>query len=386
MRTGARTHDGDQEGLASVPLPGELAASHHSWSEYERAIAAIDAAGGDLLAPLARTATWTSAATHAVLPLLATDAGIRLQVGTGAASHRRRAGHWGGGLWLPECAWDPELEAPLIEEGVRTVCVELTGAGTHRAPWQTPDGLRILPIDRPLIDLVWHHTGYPSHGDYRSSHARSYQGHALWSNDHQPYDPERGAARARADAAHWAAACADALADGTPRIVAFDTELFGHWWHEGPAFLEAAIHELAAAASSSSSPTTSSPPPPSTPRPPRPRAPGAPAVTCEPGAPRRSPRSRGTCAAPNSTSSSPEGPAASPKRRSATSSPSRAATGPSWSPKTAPPATAGTASPSTAAPPPSPPERYPPRHPGCVTWPPIWRTTRSPPGRPPCAC
>ena len=49
-------------------------------------------------------AAWTSAATHAVLPLLATDAGVRLQVRTGIAAHRARFGAWRGGFWLPECA------------------------------------------------------------------------------------------------------------------------------------------------------------------------------------------------------------------------------------------------------------------------------------------
>ncbi|MBO9533261.1 MAG: DUF1957 domain-containing protein [Solirubrobacteraceae bacterium] len=246
------SHEEDQQWLIPTGLHGEHAASEHSWLEYERAIAHLDATGGDLLGALAGTSLWTSSATHAVLPLLATEAGVRLQVGTGAASHRRRAGKWDGGFWLPECAWDPELEAPLIEEGVRMVCVELTGAqpgeaAGARAPWRTPDGLRIVPIDRPLIDAVWHHDGYPAHADYRSSHARSYQGHALWNNAHEPYDPAKGAARARADAADWAQRCAQALADGIPRVVAFDTELFGHWWHEGPIFLAAALEALAEA-------------------------------------------------------------------------------------------------------------------------------------------
>ncbi len=37
-------------------------------------------------------AQWTSSATHAVLPLLATDAGVRMQVQTGIDAHRRRFG------------------------------------------------------------------------------------------------------------------------------------------------------------------------------------------------------------------------------------------------------------------------------------------------------
>jgi 1,4-alpha-glucan branching enzyme len=30
-------------------------------------------------------------------------------------------------------------------------------------------------------------------------------------------------------------------------VVGYDTELFGHWWHEGPAFLEAVLRQLPAA-------------------------------------------------------------------------------------------------------------------------------------------
>src|SRR5947209_11574593 len=45
--------------------------------------------GGGLLAAFAPFARWTSSATHAILPLLAGDAGALLQVQTGITSHRR---------------------------------------------------------------------------------------------------------------------------------------------------------------------------------------------------------------------------------------------------------------------------------------------------------
>ncbi len=240
------THDEDRRWLALKPeLAGELRASEHSWAVHEDALEQVRAAEGDLLAPLAAVSTWTSAATHAVLPLLATEAGIRLQVGTGTASHRRRADHWNGGFWLPECAWDPELEGSLVDEGVRSVCIEVAAAAEAALePWRTPGGLRIAPIDRPLIDAVWHHTGYPGHGDYRDTHRRSFQNHQLWANDGTAYDPERGAARARAHAHEWAALAAERTAGGKSLVVAFDTELFGHWWHEGPIFLAEVVVAL----------------------------------------------------------------------------------------------------------------------------------------------
>ena len=84
-------------------------------ARYERALELLDAAGGDPLLPFqraadeGRVALAASAATHAVLPLLATRAGLRLQLDTGIRSHRRRFG-WDGGFWLPECAYAPGLE------------------------------------------------------------------------------------------------------------------------------------------------------------------------------------------------------------------------------------------------------------------------------------
>ena len=70
-------------------------------------------------------------------------------------------------------------------------------------------------------------SGYPSHGDYRDSHRLTPRAHAVWANDGSPYDPERGAARARARRRGLRRALA------TAPVVAFDTELFGHHWHEG---------------------------------------------------------------------------------------------------------------------------------------------------------
>jgi 1,4-alpha-glucan branching enzyme len=94
----------------------------------------------------------------------------------------------------------------------------------------------LVPLDRAAIDRVWHPRGYPGHWDYRDSHRLTRRAHAVWSNDGEPYDPERGHARAKQHAREFIAS--------RPGVVAFDTELFGHFWHEGIAFLEAVL-ELA---------------------------------------------------------------------------------------------------------------------------------------------
>ena len=117
-----------------LDLDGGRGAGEEAALEYsaERYAAAADAlAAGDLMARLARHASWTSAATHAVLPLLAGAGGVRLQLATGIAAHRARFGDWEGGLWLPECAHAPWLDPLLEEAGVHVACVDLTDT---RAP------------------------------------------------------------------------------------------------------------------------------------------------------------------------------------------------------------------------------------------------------------
>src|SRR5436190_20498933 len=103
---------------------------------YRQSAARVASLGGDLVALLrepareGRIALLTSSATHAILPLLATDAGRRLQVALGTASHRRRFGD-PAGFWLPECAYEPGLESILGAYDLDCFCVDLTA---HEPP------------------------------------------------------------------------------------------------------------------------------------------------------------------------------------------------------------------------------------------------------------
>jgi 1,4-alpha-glucan branching enzyme len=140
--------------IAAARSPGDGAALEHSARAYERAAAELERR--DVAAALAAHATWTSAATHAVLPLLATAGGVRLQLATGMAAHRARSGGWSGGLWLPECAHSPWLDALLEEAGVRATCVDLTdllgrGSAAQLRPLRSPAGPLLAPIDRALL-------------------------------------------------------------------------------------------------------------------------------------------------------------------------------------------------------------------------------------------
>ena len=253
----AQTHARDIAGCrasGALDLVDEL---ERSAADYRRAEERFEDLSGDLLGALAPFAGWTSAATHAVLPLLASEAAVRLQVATGIAAHRRRFGSWAGGLWLPECAHAPWLEPLLAEQGVRAMCVDLTdvqGMGSSAAlvPLEAPSGLRLVPLDRQTMELVWSDRGYPAHGAYRDYHHHTVHHHRPWSNDGRRYDRARAAATARDHAADFVSRVLSRLeqarADlGRPGLCVcpLDTELLGHWWFEGITWLHAVIDQSA---------------------------------------------------------------------------------------------------------------------------------------------
>jgi len=250
------THAEDASGLRAGGHSGLAAELERAWSaDYEHAAERMADRGGDLLRAFAPHAHWTSSATHAVLPLLPTDAGARLQVQTGIASHLHRFGSWRGGFWLPECAHTPHLETILAAAGVHRTCVELTrrhglGARTHLQPLVSDAGIVLFPIDRATISLVWSDAGYPADGLYRDYHRHTVHHHNPWRNDGFAYDHEMALARAREHAADFVSRTRErlrrdgaSLPGGGLAVCALDTELLGHWWYEGIDWLEAVINE-----------------------------------------------------------------------------------------------------------------------------------------------
>ena len=161
------------------------------------------ARGGDVLGALAPHVSWTSSATHAVLPLLATRAGVRLQVRTGIEAHRARFGaDWRGGFWLPECAHAPWLDPLLEEAGVHATCVDLTDVLAARrrscARCAARPGRCWCRSTARRSSCVWGDGGYPAAGAYRDSHHLTRYHHKPWANDGTVYDPARAAAQVRA--------------------------------------------------------------------------------------------------------------------------------------------------------------------------------------------
>jgi 1,4-alpha-glucan branching enzyme len=235
-------------------VPEPLA--HACFAEAERyrhGIARLDELGDDLVGVFRRpleagsVELIGSAATHAVLPLVATLPGRRLQVDAGLRSHRRRFGR-SAGLWLPECAYEAGLDALLAERGVSFFCVDQSAHEEGLEPLvpvATPAGPVALPIDWEAISWLWSLDGYPSDPVHADFHRQSMRGARLWSIAGDAYDPAAAEAVARGQGASFVASAAQRLSSfrerhGRPGLLTFaiDTELLGHWWWEGPAWLE----------------------------------------------------------------------------------------------------------------------------------------------------
>ena len=237
--------------VAEVPAECR-AACEAELARYRRALELLDAAGGDPLRPWqeaareGRVALATSAATHAVLPLLATREGLRLQLDAGIRSHRRRFG-WDGGFWLPECAYAPGLEWRLAEHGVRWTCVDQSA---HAEPLEaltpvaTGAGPVALPIDWEAVSWLWSLDGYPSDPAHVQFAGKSLRGVRIWRVGGGAYDPAAAEEAARRQAAEFLAALAGRLREFSASrgrrgllVFAIDTELLGHWWSEGAIWL-----------------------------------------------------------------------------------------------------------------------------------------------------
>jgi 1,4-alpha-glucan branching enzyme len=233
-----------------------------------------------------------SAATHGYLPLLRRDESIRLQLGVGYQEHTRLLGAAPVGCWLPECAYRPArgarpgIETHLAEAGFRYCFVDahLASAGmplgsygdvplgaerfdaerregtrepavkasrTPYAPYRISrarPGVTALVRDPRSSMQVWsRQQGYPGDESYLEFHKIRWPGGLkLWRvtggnvdlGDKQAYEPERARHKTSDHARHFADLLSSIAGEKAPLVVApFDTELFGHWWFEGPRFV-----------------------------------------------------------------------------------------------------------------------------------------------------
>ncbi len=260
--TRARLHEEDALQFERLGEPLLAQEARRAADDYARAHRRFAELEGDVLAAFARVSPaaelWTSSATHAILPLLATSAGLRLQVRVGIASHTQRFGSWRGGFWLPECAYTQGLEYDLGDEGVTAFCVDQTnalglGSLDQLAPIATAAGPVAVPIDWEIARLIWDgpagYPGAPVHRDYENATNNALK---LWSNDGRPYDHRAARELARRQGHEFLERVGARLDDhraerGRSGLVCFalDTEILGHWWYEGLEWLDAVLSDAA---------------------------------------------------------------------------------------------------------------------------------------------
>ncbi|MBS3762388.1 MAG: DUF1957 domain-containing protein [Planctomycetes bacterium] len=226
----------------------------------------------------------TSTATHALLPLMATQEGARAQIEQGCRNYEKHFGTRPRGIWLPECAYNNGLDELLKQSGLRYFFLESHGVLLAEprpvygvfSPIITPAGLAAFGRDVETSKQVWStDEGYPGDPEYREFHRdlgydadydaiKPYldpagQRHEVGIKYHritgdvpledkEPYRPKMANQKARDHAAHFVSERIkqiDQLAkviDQYPLISSpYDAELFGHWWFEGPIFLESVL-------------------------------------------------------------------------------------------------------------------------------------------------
>ncbi|MFZ1575677.1 MAG: 1,4-alpha-glucan branching protein domain-containing protein [Chromatiaceae bacterium] len=226
----------------------------------------------------------TTAATHGYPPLLRTHPGaIRAQLRVGRDTFIALTGQAPAGLWLPECGYFPGLETEIAAAGYGYSLLDAHGLqqGLPRPPWGVyapvvAGGVAFFGRDPDSAREVWgREAGYPAHPDYREYYSDlGLAGPSKALAEFLPpgvaagptgikylrvtggvgpkglYDPASAARRAAQDARSFVAQRRQLIARlpavaRPPVIVApFDAELFGHWWYEGPLFLDALIREL----------------------------------------------------------------------------------------------------------------------------------------------
>ncbi|MDR3689417.1 MAG: DUF1957 domain-containing protein [Fimbriimonas sp.] len=241
------------------------------------------------------------AATHGYLPLLGTDESCEAQIWVGVQTYRKRFGVEPRGFWIPECGYRPSCDwSSPVEAGSKPWRRRSTGqllapagltyffvdsslvcgsepsgsSGRRFAPlaglsrdgeyhtaignayesYRVDGGLAVFVRDPETAAKVWSaEIGYPGDPNYLEFHKRQYPGQLRYWRVSEtrddiarklPYDPFAAFERIGAHAADLLTTVRQTLTryrdmtgkDGAV-VAMYDTELFGHWWSEGPQFL-----------------------------------------------------------------------------------------------------------------------------------------------------
>lgn len=230
----------------------------------------------------------TCGATHGYLPLMLNQNAKRAQIKVAVQDYKTKFGRSPRGIWLPECAYEIGDDQLLREEKIRYFFMETHGLlfaepcpkyGVY-APIYCPSGVAAFARDIESSRQVWSAVeGYP--GDYRYREFYRDIGYDLeydyirpfLHNDgvrrnigikyfkitgkvplgeKQPYNPDEAREAAASHAGNFMfnrqkqmEYLSDFLGKKPMVIAQYDAELFGHWWFEGPLFLNYLIRKIA---------------------------------------------------------------------------------------------------------------------------------------------
>jgi 1,4-alpha-glucan branching enzyme len=231
----------------------------------------------------------TVGATHGYLPVIREPSARRAQIQIACDSYQRHFGRAARGIWLPECGFVDGVDALLSEAGLRYFFVDAHGLlnaqprpplGIH-APIFCRTGVAAFARDLESSRQVWSaKEGYPGDGLYRDFYRdigfdlpldqigpfihpdgiRVHTGFKYFRvtggdvdlAHKQPYDPDAARERAAVHAANFMfnrekqVEHLAAHMDRMPLVVSpYDAELYGHWWFEGPWFLDFLMRKIA---------------------------------------------------------------------------------------------------------------------------------------------
>ncbi|GAB3476416.1 1,4-alpha-glucan branching protein domain-containing protein [Amycolatopsis cihanbeyliensis] len=181
----------------------------------------------------------------------------------GLADGLLRVGHRPQGIWAPECGYAPGMEDGYAAAGVGHFLVDGPSLRGDTSAARTVGSSEVVCFGRDLevTYRVWSpKAGYPGHSSYRDFHTWAHEvglkpsrvtGKQVPPHEKAPYEPALAADTLRLHVKDFVDTVVTRLRELRERhgreslvVAAYDTELFGHWWHEGPAWLEAVLRAL----------------------------------------------------------------------------------------------------------------------------------------------
>jgi len=230
----------------------------------------------------------TCGATHGYFPLMdVVKESVRAQVKVAARHYEQVFGRRPRGIWLPECGYYPGHDEILKEEGIRYFFTDAHGLlhGTPRPKYGVfapvycrGTGVACFSRDLESSKQVWSSIeGYPGDYHYREFYrdigfdlehdyikpyihpdgVRIHTGIKYYritgtTNHKEPYMPAWASDKAAEHAGNFmfnrqrqVEYLYDLMKKKPIIISPYDAELFGHWWYEGPQWLDFLMRKIA---------------------------------------------------------------------------------------------------------------------------------------------